>query len=108
MQFKITFMYRSNNKITNQIEDLVNYIDGVDIYNSLVVQELKNPGLTREPYEITTYQYRPDLIAREFYGSESYEGLVLLQTGLVLSNFTRGKVIQLIAKTELNNLLRKL
>ena len=101
-------MYKSKKSIINGIENLANYIDGIDVYNASIVQELQNPGLTREPYEIKTYQYRPDLIAKEVYESEDYLGLLFLQTGLTLSNFKRGVILNLITKTDLDKVLRSL
>lgn len=101
-------MYKSKNTITNGLWDLSNYIDNIDIYNSLLLNKLSNPGLTRELYEIKTYQFRPDLIAKDYYESENYMGLVILQTGLTLSNFTRGTILNLIVKRELDNILGEL
>ena len=101
-------MYKSNKSITSGIWNLINYIDGIDIYNAYLLQELQRPDLSREIYEIKNYQYRPDLIARDFYGSDNYSGLILLQTGLTLSNFKRGVVLSLISKGDLDNILRNL
>lgn len=101
-------MYKSRNSITNSIWDLSNYIDNIDTYNAILLQELKRPDLTREQYEIKTYQYRPDLIAKDFYENEGYMGLILLQTGLTLTNFKRGVILNLIVKDELNKLLREI
>ena len=99
-------MYKKANKIISDIGNLTNYIDGNDIYNSQVVQEIQNPELPREDYEITVYQYRPDLIAKEFYGSAEYSGFVLLQSGMVLSNLTKGTILRLIKRSDLDKLLR--
>lgn len=41
-------MYKSRNSITNSIWDLSNYIDNIDTYNAILLQELKRPDLTRE------------------------------------------------------------
>lgn len=71
-------MYKSSKTITSSIWDLSNYIENFDTYNSRLVQELQRPDLTRELYEIKTFQYRPDLIAKEVYESENYMGLILL------------------------------
>jgi hypothetical protein len=61
-------MYTRTNKVSSGIEDVVNYISGYDIYNSKLIEQLRDPGLPREQYEIKTFEYRPDLIAQEVYG----------------------------------------
>jgi len=101
-------MYTRSNKVTSGIEEVVNYIDGNDVYNSSLIELLKDPGLPREEYEITTYEYRPDLIAADFYGSSSYEALLMIQTGTTLTNYTKGETLELIPKTDLDTLLRSI
>ena len=101
-------MYKSNKSVTSGIWNLTNYIDGSDIYNAYIIQELQRPDLSREMYEIKNYKYRPDLVAKDYYGSENYTGLVLLQTGLTLSNFKRGVILSLITKDDLDRILRNL
>ena len=101
-------MYKSNKSVTSGIWNLTNYIDGSDIYNAYIIQELQRPDLSREMYEIKNYKYRPDLVAKDYYGSENYTGLVLLQTGLTLSNFKRGVILNLIRKDDLDRILRNL
>ena len=101
-------MYKSNKSVTSGIWNLINYIDGFDIYNAYIIQELQRSDLSRETYEIKNYQYRPDLIAKDYYGSENYTGLVMLQSGLTLSNFKRGLILSLITKNDLDKLLGNL
>lgn len=101
-------MYKNSSKIINKVEDLSNYIEGIDIYNSLLLTKLKDPGLTKEYYEITNYEYRPDLIARDYYGSTSYLGLLLLQGARGLDGYVRGAVLRLIPKNVLDDLISKL
>lgn len=101
-------MYTRNNKVSSSIDDIVNYIEGYDVYNSKLIEVLRDPSLPREDYEIKTYEYRPDLIAKDFYGSEDYEGLIMIQTGYTLTNFTLGTTLNLIPKTSLDSLLRSL
>ena len=90
------------------LEDRVNYISGSDVYNSKLIELLKDPGLEREEYEITTFEYRPDLIAQEVYGSTNYEGLLMIQTGTTLINYKRGETLMLIPKDSLDSLLRSI
>ena len=101
-------MYTRNNKVSSSIEDIVNYISGYDVYNSKLIERLKDPSLPREEYEIKTFEYRPDLIAKEVYGSTNYEGLLLVQTGTTLTNYTKGNTLMLIPKENLDSLLRSI
>ena len=101
-------MYKRENKIIGSIENLSNYVEGVDVYNSELLHLMNDPELSKVPYEITVYEYRPDLIARDFYSSESYLGLLLIQTGLSLDQYTRGTVIYLLPKATLDALISNL
>ena len=101
-------MYSKTNKVSSGIEDVVNYISGCDVYNSKLIEQLRDPSLPREQYEIKTFEYRPDLIAQDFYGSTIYESLLMIQTGSTLTNFKRGITLSLIPKSNLDSLLRSL
>ena len=101
-------MYTRANKVSSGIEDVVNYISGYDVYNSKLIEQLKDPSLPREQYEIKTFEYRPDLIAQEVYGSTDYEGLLMIQTGSTLTNFKKGTTLTLIPKSNLDSLLRSI
>ena len=99
-------MYTRANRVSSGIEDVVNYINGTDVYNSSLIEKLRDPGLPKENYEIKTFEYRPDLIAKDYYGSTDYEGLLMIQTGSTLTNFKKGATLMLIPKTDLDSLLR--
>ena len=101
-------MYSKANKVSSGIEDIVNYISGCDVYNSKLIKQLRDPSLPREQYEIKTFEYRPDLIAQDFYGSTNYEGLLMIQTGSTLTNFRKGTTLTLIPKSNLDSLLRSI
>ena len=101
-------MYSKANKVSSGIEDVVNYISGYDVYNSKLIEQLRDPSLPREQYEIKTFEYRPDLIAKEVYGSTDYEGLLMIQTGSTLTNFKKGVTLMLIPKSNLDSLLRSI
>ena len=101
-------MYSRAKIVSSGLEDIVNYISGSDVYNSKLIELLKDPGLEREEYEITTFEYRPDLIAQEVYGSTDYEGLLMIQTGTTLINYKRGETLMLIPKNSLDSLLRSI
>jgi hypothetical protein len=101
-------MYSKANKVSSGIEDVVNYISGYDVYNSKLIEQLRDPSLPKEEYEIKTFEYRPDLIAKEVYGSTDYEGLLMIQTGSTLTNFKKGVTLNLIPKSNLDSLLRSI
>ena len=101
-------MYSKANKVSSGIEDVVNYISGCDVYNSKLIEQLRDPSLPREQYEIKTFEYRPDLIAQDFYGSTDYEGLLMIQTGSTLTNFKKGATLTLIPKSNIDSLLRSI
>ena len=101
-------MYRRDKTVSSSFEEIVNYVEGTDIYNSLLLERIKDPALPKETYEIKTYEYRPDLIAKDYYGSAGYEGLLMIQTGSTLLNFRKGEVLSLIPKENLDQLLRSI
>lgn len=101
-------MYKKSGRIISNKFSLSNYIDGADVYNSELLLKLHNPNLRRDYYEISVYEYRPDLIAKDFYGSDTYTGLVIIQNGFGLENYTKGTVIELIYKTDIDKLIQSL
>lgn len=98
-------MFTKESKIINNKQNLSNYISGYDVYNSSLLIYLNDPQIERENYEIMTYTFRPDLIAQDYYGDVSYEGLVVLMASIGLESYTKGSVIQLIPKSVLDNIL---
>lgn len=101
-------MYTRTKTISSSIEGANNYIEGYDVYNSKLIEQLRDPSLRREEYEITASEYRPDLIAEDYYGSSSYESLLMIQTGTTLTNYKKGTVLSLIPKSELDAFLRSI
>lgn len=101
-------MYTRAKIVSSALEDIVNYVEGEDVYNSKLIELLRDPGLEREEYEITTFEYRPDLIAKEVYGSAGYESLIMIQTGTTLTNYKKGETLMLIPKASLDSLLRSI
>ena len=101
-------MYTKANKIIISTDNLENYIEDVDVYNSKLLMELGNPAYTKVPYELTTQEYRPDLIAQDFYGSTNWQGLVIIQAGRNLSSYTKGSVIQLLPKATILGIISNL
>lgn len=99
-------MFSKTKKITNNINELSNYIDNIDIYNSKLFYDLQDPSIDRVDYEITVYEYRPDLIAQDFYGNSSFLPFVLLFSGLGLEQLTRGTVISLVPRKTLEDIIK--
>ena len=87
---------------------LSNYINGSDIYNSKLLYDLSNPEIERELFEITIGEYRPDIIAKNFYGSTDYTDLVIIQAKVGIGNFKKGLVLSLIPKSTLDNLINNI
>lgn len=98
-------MYRKNKTILASKEDLGNYIEGYDVYNSLLLLRLSDTSLEKELYQITTFEYRPDLIAKDYYSSESYLAYVLLQGGRSIENYKKGAILQLVPKNILDSII---
>lgn len=101
-------MYNKPTKYTYTSEELSNYIEGNDVYNSSFLSIISNSALPRITYIISEYEYRPDLIAAELYGSSSYEGMLVLQTGLTLDKFVKGKKLEVLSKKTLDSILNSL
>ena len=98
-------MYTKESRIIGARENLSNYIEGEDIYNSLFLHIINDPTIEKETYQITVYEYRPDLISKDFYGSEDYLGILLVQVGLNLDQYTKGTVLSLIPKSTIDGIL---
>ena len=99
-------MYTRATKTITTAGTLKPYIDGIDIYNSQFLYQLTDPNLERKLYEINVYEYRPDLIAQDFYGSVEYLPFVILSAGLSLSQFRKGVVLSLITKDAINSITK--
>lgn len=98
-------MFTKSSKIISDRQNLTNYIEGFDVYNSSLLIKLNDPNIERVDYEITVYEYRPDLIAEDFYGSSSYMGLLILMSSRGLETYTSGSILKLIPKETLDNIL---
>lgn len=98
-------MHTKPDRITRNITSLTNYISENDIYNSKLLYLLSDPTINRVSYQITVSEYRPDLIAQDFYGSTEYLPYVLLSTGLGLEQYKKGLVISLIPKETIDSLI---
>lgn len=101
-------MYSKDSKIITSKEELSNYISGIDVYSSELLVLISKSDIPREIYQITDYEYRPDLIAEDYYGSSKFMGLLMLQAGRGLEYLTRGSCISLIPKKYLLELISTL
>ena len=101
-------MYTRSKKIIGNKTELGNYIEGFDVYNSLFLRELLNPSLTREEYKINNYELRPDLIAQEFYGSTDYTAILIIQTGVKLEELRKGKILRLLPKNIVDEIINNM
>ena len=100
-------MYNKPSRIYTNIKNLENYINGADVYNSLLLFYLQDPSLETEEYIVKT-PYRVDIIAEEFYGDVGYEPFVILQIKTPINKVTRGRSFNLITKEELLKILEKI
>lgn len=101
-------MYTKESRLIGARENLSNYIEGVDVYNSQFLHYISSPDIPKVPYQITVHEYRPDLIARDFYNSEDYLGILMVQLGVGLSALTKGTVLYLIPKDTIDNILKNI
>jgi hypothetical protein len=101
-------MYKKTDKINSSKNDLSNYIEGFDVYNSVILEYLNDTSLAREDYMINTYEYRPDMIAKDYYGSTSYMGILFLTCGTSFDNYSKGTVLRLIKKEDLDKVMDKI
>lgn len=101
-------MYKKKQKIQSSITNLSNYISGFDVYDSYLFQKLSDPSLNRESYLITVNEYRPDLIAKDFYGDSGYMGFLLLQTKAGILNLKRGTTLSLLPKNTIDRIISEL
>jgi hypothetical protein len=101
-------MYKKQQKILSFSSNLSNYVEGSDIYNSYLLQRISDSSLTRELYQITTYEFRPDLIAQDFYGDANYMGILLAQIKIGVMDLKRGVVLSLLPKNTIDNIIENL
>lgn len=101
-------MFKHTSKRDLTLEDLANYIEGFDVYNARLMDGIRDAYNDRVTYEIRTFEYRPDLIAKDIYGSTKYTGLFMLSCGVGLEGLYKGAIIQVIPKEVLDNLVYNL
>lgn len=97
-------MYNSNGS-SRDFREISQYIEGHDVFNSSLLRKLNDPSLVKVKYMITKYEYRPDLIAQDIYGSTEYCGLLMAQCHISVDSYTRGFVLNIIPKDVLDNII---
>ena len=101
-------MFKHTSKRNLDQRDLSNYIEGFDVYNARLMDGIRDAYDSRVPYEIRTFEYRPDLIAKDIYGDTKYTGLFMLSCGVGLGGLKKGAILQIIPKQVLDEILSNL
>lgn len=101
-------MYKKGKAIVSSKEELGNYIEEFDVYNSSFLTKLLDPSLPRDPYQITRYEYRPDLIAEDIYGSSSYTAILMVQVGMGIENYTKGSYITVLSRETVGRIISEM
>ncbi len=101
-------MFRKGKTIIGNKEELGNYIEGFDVYSSSFLTQILDPSLPRDIYQISRYVYRPDLIARDIYGSESYMSILMIQVGMGLEAYKKGTYLRVLPKETIDRIISKL
>ena len=98
-------MYKKSRHVFTDKLDLSNYIEEFDTYNSEILSIISQSEIEREEYKIRKYEYRPDLISRDFYGDSKYLGLFLLTCGANFDDFKLGNTLYLIPRSTIDRII---
>jgi hypothetical protein len=98
---------RNKENFISKDDDLSTYIDGVDVFNSVLLDKIRDAHSERVPYEIRTFEYRPDLICEELYNDVDLLGLFMLSCGVSLSDLKKGAIIQVLPRDVLIRILKE-
>lgn len=101
-------MYTKESRLVGSKENLSNYVEGNDVYNSTFLHVIADQSIEKVPYQITVYEYRPDQIAADFYGSTEYLGILLAQLGIGLDQLSKGTILYLIPKDTIDLIIRNI
>lgn len=99
-------MFRKRDKMYISKRELSNYILGFDVYNSALIDYIRDPSVEKIYKVITEHEYRPDLIAKDIYGEDGYEGILYLTCGTSLENYYKGAIIEVISPNSLHRILQ--
>lgn len=90
------------NKSTTQLSDGVVALNNV--FSTKVCSYLKRLDSAGD-YQITRFQYRPDMISWELYKRYDYDWILMLFNGITTEEFHKGRIIQYPSATDINNYL---
>lgn len=96
------------NRISKTSQDLSIYIESFDVYNAEIMGMIRDSFYERVPYEIRTFEYRPDLIAQDIYGDSKYMGIFMLTCGVGLEGLYKGATISILPKSVIDEIIYKL
>lgn len=101
-------MFTKSPKINSSRTDFSNYIGGFDVYNARIFDLIKEYDDQRILYKITTKSYRPDLIAKDVYGSSDYLPFLLIASASGLSYYEKGNTISIFPKNVIDAIIARL
>lgn len=101
-------MFKHTSKRDVSSEDLANYIESFDVYNARLMDGIRDAYNDRVTYEVRTFEYRPDLIAKDIYGNTKYTGIFMISCGVGLEGLYKGAVLQVIPKEIIDRILSNL
>lgn len=102
-------MFKGGDKRTSSsFSEFNQYVEDHDVFNSYLVRRLNDPSLVKVSYVITRYEYRPDLIARDIYGSTDYTGMLMSQCRMGVAAYRRGMIIRVLSKSDLDRIINEL
>lgn len=95
-------------RTSSSFREFNQYLEDQDVFNSYIVRKLNDPSLVKVSYVVTRFEYRPDLIANDIYGSTDYTGMLMSQCRMSISSYRRGTVIRVLSKTDLDRIINEL
>jgi hypothetical protein len=102
--FKRSRSYAVSGKVDPE-RFIENINDVSDLANSDLLYKLDQEMESRRYYEITRYEYRIDLIAREIYGDIDYSWILMYINRLDVTDLVRGRKIQYIPPDILDEII---
>lgn len=101
-------MYTKAGTIQASKYDFSNYIEGYDVYNSKIIELVKEHEDEKVDYLITTMDYRPDLIAQELYGDTKFVAFLMITTALGLEGYKKGTTIRVLPRRVFDEIINSL
>jgi hypothetical protein len=100
---------RSKSILVGNSVDIGRYVENIDgipdLSNSTLLYMLDNET-EREPYKITKYENRIDLISEDIYGDSKYSWILMYINRIGIGDLTLGKVIYKIPQDNLTSIFR--